>query len=282
MTKKPKIDKSDLWRMVQDSAAAAVKNEPFLQDLFQDCILARSALSDAVAYIMVGNEKMPGLGHSQLLHLFKECYSASPDLADMAADDLLAAYERDPSITNLHTPLLYFKGYKALQAHRIGHYLQQCGRVEMARYLQSRTSEIWQVDIHPAARVGRSVFIDHGTGVVIGETAVVGDDVSMLHAVTLGGSGKEEGDRHPKVGKGVLLGAGAKVLGNIIVGEGALVAAGSVVLAHVPEHVTVAGVPAKVVGKAGCKEPGKVMDQVVPQPPETPNGTLPSLGAAKR
>ena len=159
------------------------------------------------------------------------------------------------------TPLLYYKGFHALEAHRIGHLLWSQGRVELALHLQSRVSEVFAVDIHPGAQIGGGILIDHATGLVIGETAVVGDEVSLLHEVTLGGTGKQTGDRHPKIGSGVLIGAGAKILGNVVVGEGAKVAAGSMVLTDVPAHWTVAGVPAEPVGGRNESNPALEMNQ---------------------
>ncbi len=162
--------------------------------------------------------------------------------------------------------MLYYKGFHAIQTHRLAHWLWNKGRKDFALYLQSRSSSVFQVDIHPAARIGRGIFLDHATGVVVGETAVIEDDVSMLHGVTLGGTGKEHEDRHPKIRRGVMIGAGAKILGNIEVGHCARVAAGSVVVKSVPNNVTVAGVPAKVVGTAGCAEPSRFMDQMLYDP----------------
>jgi serine O-acetyltransferase len=159
--------------------------------------------------------------------------------------------------------VLYFKGFHAIQTHRLANFLYRIGRTDLALYLQSRSSAVFQVDINPAVPVGRGVFIDHATGVVVGETAVIEDDVSILQNVTLGGTGKEQGDRHPKIRSGVLIGAGANVLGNLEIGECARVAAGSVVLADVPANTTVAGVPARVVGRAGCAEPSRTMDQLL-------------------
>ena len=159
--------------------------------------------------------------------------------------------------------MLYFKGFHAIQSHRLAHWLWDRGRKDFAYYLQSRASAVFQCDIHPAARIGRGIFLDHATGLVVGETAVIEDDVSMLHGVTLGGTGKEDGDRHPKIRRGVLLGAGAKILGNIEVGQCARVAAGSVVVHSVPPKVTVVGVPAKIIGEAGCAEPSRTMDQML-------------------
>jgi len=160
-------------------------------------------------------------------------------------------------------PILYFKGFHAIQIHRLAHWNWNRGNKDFALYLQSRSSQVFQTDIAPAAIIGRGIFIDHATGVVIGATATIGDDVSILHGVTLGGTGKEGGDRHPKIGSGVLLGAGAIVLGNIKVGDCSRIAAGSLLLKEVPPNVTVAGIPGRVVGVAGCSEPSRTMDQIL-------------------
>ena len=193
----------------------------------------------------------------------EEAYRTSPALVAAAEADLKAVFERDPACRGYVQPFLFFKGFQALQTHRVAHWLWTQGRETLAFYLQSRVSELFQMDIHPATRIGRGIFVDHGTGIVIGETAVVGDDVSMLHGVTLGGTGAERGDRHPKVGKGVLLGAGAKVLGNIKIGDYAKVASGSVVLRDVPAGCTAAGVPARLVNCPTCEEPAKSMDHTL-------------------
>jgi serine O-acetyltransferase len=181
--------------------------------------------------------------------------------------DAMAVFDRDPACTRLIEPLLYFKGFHALQTYRLAHALWKAGRRDLALYLQSRASEVFQVDINPAAVIGKGIFLDHATSIVIGSTVVIEDDVSMLQGVTLGGTGKEIGDRHPKIRRGVLLGAGAKVLGNIEVGHCSRVASGSVVLQAVPHNKTVAGVPARVVGEAGCAEPARSMDQIIAAKP---------------
>ena len=195
--------------------------------------------------------------------MVEEVYAADPGLVDAAEADLKAVFERDPACKGYVQPFLFFKGFLALQTQRVANRLWREGRETMALYLQSRMSELFQVDIHPAARIGRGVFIDHGTGIVIGETAVIGDDVSMLHGVTLGGTGAERGDRHPKIGRGVLLGAGATVLGNIEVGDYAKIASGSVVLKAVPAGCTAAGVPARLVNCPTCDEPARSMDHTL-------------------
>ena len=177
--------------------------------------------------------------------------------------DLQAVRDRDCACCGYATPFLYYKGFHALQAHRVAHWLWQQGRKPLALFFQNRISVEFGVDIHPAARIGRGIMLDHATGVVIGETATVGDDVSIMQGVTLGGTGKESGDRHPKVGSGVLISAGATILGNIHIGDGAMIAAGSVVLHEVPPHTAVAGVPAKVVGPPHEERPALGMDHRV-------------------
>jgi serine O-acetyltransferase len=194
---------------------------------------------------------------------FDACLDHEPALLDAVRADLLAVLERDPACNRLIEPVLYFKGFHALQTHRLAHWLWNNGRSDFALTLQSLSSQIFQTDIHPAARIGKGVFLDHATGVVIGATSIVEDDVSMLHGVTLGGTGRTRGDRHPKVRRGVLIGAGAKVLGNIEIGRCAMIAAGSVVLDPVPPNKTVAGVPARIVGDAKCAEPALAMDQML-------------------
>ena len=193
----------------------------------------------------------------------EEAYAADPSIITKAEADLKAVFERDPACKGYVQPFLFFKGFLALQTHRVGHWLWTCGRESMAFYLQSRMSELFQVDIHPAAKIGKGAFFDHGTGIVIGETAVVGDDVSMLHGVTLGGTSAERVDRHPKVGNGVLIGAGAHIIGNITIGDFAKIGAGSVVSKPVPSGCTAIGVPARLVNCPTCAEPSKTMDQTL-------------------
>lgn len=203
------------------------------------------------------------MNEGQLCAIAGDAYSADPSLVDAARADVLAVYERDPACRTYLQPLVFFKGFQALQAYRIGHWLWMSSCFELAFFVQMRISEIYGVDIHPGARLGKGIMLDHAHSIVIGETAVVGDNVSMLHEVTLGGSGKDLDDRHPKIADGVLIGAGAKVLGNITVGRCSRIAAGSVVLQNVPPRKTVAGVPARVVGDAGCNEPSRTMHQAI-------------------
>jgi serine O-acetyltransferase len=208
------------------------------------------------------------LGHASvpsdlIEQTFLEALQAEPAIGDAFRADIAAVVDRDPAVTRVIEPVLYFKGFHAIQTHRLAHWLWNRGRYDFALYLQSRSSEVFQTDINPAARIGRGIFLDHATGLVVGATAVIEDNVSMLQDVTLGGTGKVRGDRHPKIRQGVLIGAGAKVLGNIEVGQCARIAAGSVVLEPVPRNTTVAGVPARVVGTAGCAEPARSMDQLL-------------------
>ena len=197
-----------------------------------------------------------------LRDIAEQAYDAAPELAEIAEADLKAVFERDPACHRLLQPILYFKGYQAVQAYRVGHYLYAKGKRELAYFIQMRVSEIFGLDIHPAAKMGKGIMIDHAHSIGIGETAVVGDNVSMLHSVTLGGTGKEEEDRRPKIGNGVLIGAGAKVLGNISIGHCSRIAAGSVVLEPVPACKTVAGIPARIVGEAGGDQPSMSMNHL--------------------
>jgi serine O-acetyltransferase len=194
---------------------------------------------------------------------YTDALEAEPKIGEAFRADIVAVFDRDPATDRFIEPVLYYKGFHAIQTHRLANWLWNQGRKDFAYYLQSRSSAVFQCDIHPAARVGRGIFLDHATGFVCGETAVIEDDVSILHGVTLGGTGKENEDRHPKIRRGVLIGAGAKILGNIEIGHCARIAAGSVVVKPVPHNVTVAGVPAKIVGEAGCAEPSRTMDQML-------------------
>jgi serine O-acetyltransferase len=253
-----------LWLQIRKEVEEEASREPMLASFFHATILKHRRLEDALSFLLASKLGGHALSAMSLREVFDESFAKAPEIAVAVRVDLQGVYERDPACPSLATPLMYFKGFQALQAHRIAHWLWTEGRQTLARHLQSSISELFAVDIHPAARIGSGVFIDHGTGVVIGETAVVGDNVSILQHVTLGGTGKETGDRHPKIHSGVLISAGAKVLGNIVVGTGAKIGAGSVVLSDVPPHSTVAGVPAKVVGTS-AKEPALQMDQSLPK-----------------
>lgn len=252
-----------VWFRIKEEAREAYQNEPFLGGVLHACVLHHHDLSQALAYRIASKLSSNEMSEQVLRELCDDAYNSDPDLADSARADLVAVVDRDPACHRYLQPLMFFKGFQALQAHRVANFLWRQGQEDLAYFLQMRTSEVFGVDIHPAARVGKGIMFDHAHSIVIGETAVVGDNVSILHAVTLGGTGKDEGDRHPKIGDGVLIGAGAKVLGNITVGRCSRIAAGSVVLQDIPEKSTVAGVPAKIVGTAGCSNPSITMDQLL-------------------
>ena len=250
-----------VWDRIAKEAREAVRIEPLMGGLIHACILHHKTLEKALSYRIAAKLSSNEMSMVILREIADDAYVQAPELVDAARADLVAVYERDPACHRLLQPILYFKGYQAMQAYRVGHWLWQRGQHDLAYFFQMRVSEIFGVDIHPAARIGKGIMIDHAHSVVNGETAVVGDNVSMLHSVTLGGTGKEEEDRHPKIGDGVLIGAGAKVLGNIRIGNCSRIAAGSVVLEEVPPCKTVAGVPARIVGEAGCDQPSIHMNQ---------------------
>ncbi len=261
---KPILAKLDpVWTRVCDEARAAVRDEPLLGGLIHSGILHHPTLERALAYRFSLKLASGEMSEQILREIADEAYGTDPWLGEAARADVVAVFDRDPACHRFLQPLLFFKGYQAVQAYRVGHWLWTKGRTDMAYYVQMRVSEAFGVDIHPNARIGKGIMIDHAHSIVIGETAVVGDNVSMLHSVTLGGTGKEDGDRHPKIENGVLIGAGAKILGNIRIGYCSRIAAGSVVLHDVPHNTTVAGVPAKVVGSAGCDQPSQTMDQLI-------------------
>jgi serine O-acetyltransferase len=248
---------------LRNQAEAAARAEPALYSMLNSVILQHDRLAEALSYELAAKLAWHELSAMSLRELADEAYESDPDIVKAAEADMKAVYERDPACKGYLQPFLFFKGFHALQSHRLSHWLWSRGRETLAFYLQSRMSEVFQIDINPAAKIGKGVFVDHGTGIVIGETAVIGDDVSMLQGVTLGGTGAERGDRHPKVGKGVLLGAGAKVLGNITIGDYAKIASGSVVLKPVPAGCTAAGVPARLVNCPTCAEPARSMDHTL-------------------
>jgi serine O-acetyltransferase len=252
-----------VWSRIRSEAEEIVRSDPSLGGFIYGAILNHDSFEEALVHRLAQRLGTADISADQVITTFEDALEAEPDIAQAARADILATYDRDPACTRYVEPLLYFKGYQSLQTYRMAHRLYLAGRRDFALYLQSRVSVVASVDIHPAARIGRGIMIDHGHDIVIGETAVVEDNVSMLHGVTLGGTGKEEGDRHPKVRQGVLIGAGAKILGNIEIGHCSRVAAGSVVLHSVPPKSTVAGVPARLVGTAGCEEPARRMDHSI-------------------
>lgn len=252
-----------VWAQIRIEAHAMVEEEPDMGGLVHLSVLHHRSLEKTLSYrlaLKLKSEEMP----SQIIReLLDRAYAEDDTLGDAARADIMAVFDRDPACHRMVQPLLFFKGYQAVQAYRVANWLWHNNRPAMAYFIQMRASEVFGVDIHPGATIGKGIMIDHAHSIVIGETAIVGDNVSMLHSVTLGGTGKADGNRHPKIGNGVLIGAGAKVLGNITVGYCSRIAAGSVVLQDIPPCKTVAGVPAKVVGEAGCDQPSSSMDQLL-------------------
>lgn len=252
-----------IWDRIRSEAEDIVHREPELASFIYSTVLHHNRLEDSVVHRVAERLDHAALSGDLIRQTYNEALRDDPDIGNAFRADLVAVFDRDPATTRFIDPLLYFKGFHAIQAHRLAHWLYGKGRKDFAWYMQSRASGAFQTDINPAAKIGRGIFLDHATGFVVGETAVVEDDVSILHGVTLGGTGKENEDRHPKIRRGVLIGAGAKILGNIEVGHCARIAAGSVVVKPVPHNVTVAGVPAKIVGEAGCSEPSRTMNQML-------------------
>ncbi len=262
---RPRIATLDpVWSRIRADAEAAAVKDPRMAAIMHAGILRHDTLEAALASrfaLKLASGEMP---EQVLREIADEAHAAAPALGAAARADISAVFDRDPACHSYLQPLMYFKGFQAIQCWRISHWLWNAGRCDMAWFVQMRVSESFGVDIHPGARIGKGIMIDHAHSVVIGETAVVGDNVSMLHSVTLGGTGKADGDRHPKIGDNVLIGAGAKVLGNIHIGHSSRIAAGSVVLKDVPPCKTVAGVPAHIVGSAGCDCPSVEMNQILP------------------
>ncbi|MEM7461108.1 MAG: serine O-acetyltransferase [Pseudomonadota bacterium] len=254
-----------VWKAVRDEATKIIESEPVLATFIYSTILNHDYLEDAVFVRISERLHNREVSADTVRRAFEVMLKEWPEYREFLRTDIAAVYDRDPACTRLIEPILYFKGFHAVQTHRLAHWNWIQGRRDFALYLQSRSSQVFQTDINPAAKIGKGIFMDHASGIVIGATATIGDNVSMVHSVTLGGTGKEDGDRHPKIGHGVLLGAGATVLGNINVGSCSRIAAGSLVVKPVPEKVTVAGVPAKVIGPAGCPEPSRTMDQILDQ-----------------
>jgi serine O-acetyltransferase len=255
----------NLWEHLRQEAEDALANEPVLANLLLTAVLDRRSFEEAVIY-RIGLRLADNTVSAQLvIDRFTRALESDPSIGTAFRADIAAVVERDPACARLIEPLLYFKGFHAIETHRLAHWLWCNGQRDLALYMQSRSSNLFQTDINPAARIGRGVFLDHATGLVVGATAVIEDNVSILQNVTLGGTGKEAGDRHPKIRQGVMIGAGAKILGNIEIGACSRIAAGSVVIHPVPANSTVAGVPAKIVGTAGCMEPARDMNQILSQ-----------------
>ncbi len=254
----------NVWRTIREESVAAVEHDRIMAEAIRDTVLQHSNFADALAHRLARKLSDYAISIETLEGIICEALSSNAGIEEAALADLTAVRDRDPACPDLLTPFLFFKGYQAIQAYRFGHWLWQRGRQHLALHLQSRSAEIFAVDIHPAARLGRGILLDHGTGIVVGETSVIDDDVSILQSVTLGGTGKQCGDRHPKIRRGVLIGAGAKILGNITVGEGAKVGAGSIVLESVHPYTTVVGNPARPVGVRHTTMPALTMDQTLP------------------
>ena len=261
------LDQDPVFARMVGEAQDVIRREPEIAGFIYSTILNHDSLESVIVHRIASRLGHPDVQSDLIRQAFGECIAKDKSFAEAFRADLLAVIDRDPACTRVIEPILYFKGFHAIQTHRLAHALWRAGRHDFAFYLQSRSSAVFQTDIHPAAQIGKGVFLDHATGLVVGSTAVVEDNVSMLQDVTLGGTGKETGDRHPKIRYGVLIGAGAKILGNIEVGHCARIAAGSVVLHAVPNNKTVAGVPARIVGDAGCAEPARSMDQILASKP---------------
>jgi len=252
-----------MWTHMRTEAEVALHHEPVLGDFLRRHVCDQPSLGQAMVCRLIGRLHHGDMDQALLYQTLLQAAGMVTDWEEILSADIRAVYDLDPACHRFIEPLLYLKGFHAIETHRLSHALWQAGRHDFAYYLQSRSSSVFQTDIHPAAKIGRGLFLDHATGLVIGETVVVEDNVSILHSVTLGGTGKMEGDRHPKIRSGVLIGAGAKILGNIEIGQNSKIAAGSVVLKDVPNGVTVAGVPARIIGKPGCVEPARDMDQTL-------------------
>jgi serine O-acetyltransferase len=254
---------NDMWSAMTTEAREYGRNEPMLVSFYHASILNHANFADALSFHIAAKLDCDSVPAMLIRDVFNEAFASDPDIVDAAAMDICAHFERDPACDHYGMPFLYFKGFQAIQAYRIAHWLWLQGRESLALFLQNRIASVFDVDIHPAAVLGCGIMIDHATGLVIGETAVVGNNVSILHSVTLGGCGSGPGPRHPRICDGVLISAGAKVLGPIVVGDGAKIAAGSVVLNNVTAHSTVAGVPAKQVGALSAELPALNMDQYI-------------------
>ena len=252
-----------VWGRIREEAEQIARHEPAMGGFIFSLVLSHDTFEGALIHRLAQRLGNADIGPDLIVHAFNDALEAEPEIGHAARADIIATNDRDPACHRYIDPLLYFKGYQTIQAHRMAHRLWHLGRKDFAYYLQSRSSMIASMDIHPAARIGKGIMVDHGHDIVIGETTLIEDNVSIMQGVTLGGTGKEAGDRHPKIRHGVLVGAGAKILGNIEIGYCSRVAACSVVLHDVPPNTTVAGVPAKVVGYAGCTEPARAMDHNV-------------------
>lgn len=263
LTKPTLVGKDPVWQTIREETRAQAENEPALASFLHATILNHTSLEAALSFHLANKLANPAISALQIREIIESALEENPCIGIAVRADIRAIFDRDPACDSFVIPFLYLKGFHALEAHRVAHYLWNNGRKSMAHFLQSHTALTFGVDIHPAAKIGKGVMFDHATGIVIGETTVIEDDVSILQGVTLGGTGKESGDRHPKIRRGVLISAGAKILGNIEIGEGAKVGAGSVVLKSVPAHTTVVGVPAEIVGRPTTESPALNMNHEI-------------------
>lgn len=261
MAEMSQIHLNQVWQNIRQEAQELATSEPMLASFFHSTILTHQNLGGALSYILANKLANPIMPAIALKEIIEQAYLADPHIIASAACDIEAVRSRDPAVDKWTTPLLYLKGYHALQSYRVTHFLWQQGRKALAVYLQNEISVAFDVDIHPAAKIGCGIMLDHATGIVVGETSVIENDVSILQGVTLGGTGKEHGDRHPKIREGVMIGAGAKILGNIEIGRYSKIGANSVVLNPIPDHATAAGVPAKVIAKSASQKPAFDMNQ---------------------
>ena len=251
----------ELWQQLKSEAEQVILQEPLLASYVSACILNHNSLQSALSFILANKLSDDVMPATTVRELFDKAFSESPNIIQDALCDIKAVFERDAAVGTHLAVIIYMKGFQSIQVHRLAHFLWLNNRKELALFMQSQNSEVFGVDIHPACKIGRGVMLDHATGIVIGETTVIEDNVSILQQVTLGGTGNEKGDRHPKIRSGVLIAAGATVLGNIEIGIGAKIGAGSVVLTDVEPHTTVVGIPAKVVGKPCTEMPSETMNQ---------------------
>jgi len=256
----------DLWALIKEETGSQLLQEPELGSFFSRRILQHDSLAAALSDLLSLKLASADIPQNTLRQLFDSAFRSDPGILKATENDLLAVRQRDPAVKYYSTALLYFKGFQALQAYRVAHWLWQQERIAMALYLQSQISEVFTLDIHPAAQIGSGILVDHATGIVIGETCILDDNISIMQGVTLGGTGKESGDRHPKIKSGVLIGTGAIIIGNVTVGEGAKVGAGSVVLRNVEPHTTVAGIPAVKVGMPRADQPALDMNHDITCP----------------
>lgn len=250
-----------IWAAIRKTTIKQAEQEPILASFLHSTILNHDSLEDALSYQLANKLESPIASALLIREIVEQALEESSTISQAVRADIVATYERDSACDCVSTPLLFYKGFHALQAYRVANWLWNNDRQPLALFLQNIISTTFSVDIHPAAKIGKGIMLDHATGIVIGETAVIDDDVSIMQSVTLGGTGKENGDRHPKIHRGVLIGVGCKILGNIDIGEGAHVSAGSVVLKPVPPHKVVAGVPAKIIGDAAASQPALDMGQ---------------------